>query len=250
MRFSTYLNESKSVKNEATLVLHKILHMIDHGHVDVTDKDIRFAVGPMIHMGAYNKLQVVIRKANSIGVKLGKLREGEGSVIVIDTKTLPERTKIDNLLSEKEVFEGFITAFTKYLSTVHDHKADHPQHASEAARSNNDNFEANYNALVAEFGEKIEEYQKAHDEVHSHVNNSADIIKHETTKISLRELQKEYLGTTEAEFLGLVKKLPGYTKFEKIEKELSTKLDSRLKAYYNTTVAPLLEEKEETTEEV
>lgn len=244
MRFSTFLNESKNLTNEATLVLHKILHMIDNGHVDESDKDIRFSVGAMIHKGAYSRLKVVIRKAETVSVKLGKVRDGEESVIVINTKKLPARDKIDSLLSEKTVYDGFIAAFIKYLSNVHDHKSDHPKHASEELHHNTTNFEDNYKALIGEFEEKMTEYTSAHDEVHSHVNNSADIIKHETTKLSIKELQKEMLGTSEAEFMSIVKKLPGYKKFEKLDKELVTKLDSRLKSYFNTTVHPLVQDKE------
>jgi hypothetical protein len=243
MRFSTYLNESKALKNEATLVLHKIIHMVDAGHVDISETDIRFTVGPMIHKGSYDKLKVVIRKADSIGVRLGKLREGEGAAIVIDTKKLPDRKKIDALLSETEVFNGFVKAFTQYLDKLHDHEGDYDKHDAEVATDNNDNFEDNYNALIAEFTKNnIEPYQQAFQEVHSHVNNNANIIKHETTKLSLKNLQSQYLGVSDTEFLSIVKKLPGYKKFDKLEKELNSKLDSRLKAYYRTTVKPLLED--------
>lgn len=245
MRFSTYLTENKNLKNEATLVLHKIIHMVDSGHVDMGESDIRFAVGPMVHKGSYSNLTVVIRKADKIAVRLGKTREGDGAAIVIDTKNLPDRKSIDALLSEKEVFNGFVDAFVDYLQKLYDRTAEHPKHDDEVEGENNSNFEDNYNALVAEFAKRnVEAYKTAFQEVHSHVNNNADIIKHETTKLSLKNLQKEYLGTTEAEFLGLVKKLPGFRKFDRIQKELKSKLDSRLKAYYLASVQPLLADAE------
>lgn len=245
MRFSTYLNENKSLNNEATLVLHKIIHMVDNAHVDISDADIRFAVGPMIHKGAYDKVQVVIRKADKIQVRLGKVREGDGAVIVIDTKKLPDRKSIDSLLSETEVFKGFVSAFVQYLQKLHDHDGDHEKHDAEIEVDNNTNFEDNYNELIAEFTKtKIEEYKSAFQETHSHVNNNANIIKNETTKLAIKKLQAEYLGASEAEFLSIVKKLPGYKKFDKIQKELSAKLDSRLKTYYRTTVKPLLADAE------
>lgn len=243
MRFSTYLNESKNLKTEASLVLHKIIHMVDSGHVDMGETDIRFSVGPMIHKGAYNKLQVVIRKGDTIGVRLGKPREGDGAVIVIDTKKLPERKKIDALLSEKEIFDGFVTAFVDYLQKLHDHDAEHGKHDAEVEVDNNAGFEDNYNALIAEFTKSnIEPYKTAFQEVHSHVNNNANVIKHETTKLSLKNLQKEYLGTTDSEFMTLIKKLPGFSKFKGVQKELTTKLDSRLKAYFLASIKPLLED--------
>lgn len=246
MRFSTYLNENKNLKTEASLVLHKIIHMVDGGHVDMGESDIRFAVGPMIHKGAYDKLQVVIRKADKIAVRLGKPREGEGAVIVIDTKKLPERKKIDALLSETEVFNGFVEAFVGYLQKLHDHDAEHGKHDAEVEVDNNSNFEDNYNALITEFTKSnIEPYKNAFQEVHGHVNNNANVIKHETTKLSLKNLQKEYLGTTDTEFLGLVKKLPGFKKFDHIQKELTSKLDSRLKAYFISSIKPLLADTEE-----
>jgi hypothetical protein len=242
MRFSTYLTESKSLKNEATLVLHKIIHMVDNGHVDMSENDIRFAVGPMIHKGAYDKLKVVVRKADKVGVRLGKVRDGEGAVIVVDTKKLPARDKIDSLLSETEVFNGFVEAFVQYLQKLHDHDAEHDKYAPEKEVEHSGNFEENYNALIAEFNEKLSEYENAHGEVHSHVNNNANVIKHETTKLSIKQLQKDYLGNTEDEFMSIVKKLPGYNKFDHLAKELKTKLESRLKSYYNTTVKPKLED--------
>lgn len=243
MRFSTYLNENKSLNNEATLVIHKIIHMVDKAHVDIGENDIRFAVGPMIHKGSYDKVQVVIRKADKIQVRLGKVREGEGAAIVIDTKKLPDRSKIDALLSETEVFKGFVSAFVQYLQKLHDHNAEYDKHDAEIEVDNNENFEDNYNALIAEFNDtNVEEYKKAFEETHSHVNNNADIIKNETTKLAIKNLQSEYLGSSESEFISLVKKLPTYKKFDKIQKELSAKLDSRLKTYYRTSVKPLLEE--------
>jgi hypothetical protein len=244
MRFSTYLTENKNLKTEATLVLHKIINMVDNGHVDMNDSDIRFSVGPMIHKGSYDGLKVVIRKAEKISVKLGKTKEG-APVIVIDTKKLPERKKIDSLLSEKDIFDGFVTAFVSYLQNIHDHLADHPKHDAEVEVDNNSNFEDNYNALIAEFTKSnVEAYTKAAEEVQSQVNNNANIIKTETTKLSIKNLQKEYLGTSEAEFLGIVKKLPGFKKFEHLQKELSSKLDSRLKTYFTSSVKPIMAEPE------
>ena len=240
MRFSTYLTENKNLKTEATLVLHKIINMVDNGHVDMNEADIRFNVGPMIHKGAYDALKVVIRKADKISVKLGKSKEGT-PVIVVDTKKLPERKQIDSLLSEKDIFDGFVTAFVSYLQNVHDHTADHSKHDAEVEVDNNSNFEDNYNALIAEFNKSnVEAYTKAAEEVQTQVNNNANIIKHETTKLSIKNLQKEYLGTTENEFLAIVKKLPGFKKFDRLQKELSTKLDSRLKTYFTASVKPIM----------
>lgn len=243
MLFSTYLIENQNLKTEATLVLHKIIHMVDNAHVDMGENDIRFAVGPMIHKGAYNGLNVVIRKADKISVRLAKPREGKGAVIVIDTKTMPTRDKIDTLLSEKDIFNGFLDAFVGYLEKLHDHNAEHPQHDSEREHANNGSFEDNYNAIIAEFTKtNIEAYKNATKEVNDQVNNNANIIKNETTKLSVLNLQKEYLGTSEAEFISIVKKLPGYKKFDHVAKELTSKLTTRLKSYYLAVVKPLTDQ--------
>lgn len=243
MRFSTYLNENKSLQNEATLVIHKIIHMIDSGHVDVNDTDIRFTVGPLIHKGSYNAVSVVIRKAAKPAIRLAKTRDKDGAVIVIDTKTLPERMKIDTFLSGKEVFDGFVSEFVKYLSTLHDHDADHDKHDSEAEQDNTTNFEENYTKLIKELEKSVEKYNTTKDEVNGHVENNANIIKHETTKLSIKNLQKEYLGTNEAEFMTIVKKLPAYEAFKGIDKELNSKLESRLKTYFASNIKALTDDK-------
>lgn len=240
MRFSTYLTENKNLKNEATLVLHKIISMVDNAHVDMNENDIRFAVGPMIHKGSYNGLKVVIRKGDK-GVRLGKLRDGSGAVIVVGVDRLPERKGIDTLLSKTDYFEGFVTAFVQYLNKLHDHDADHDKHDAEVEVDNTENFEDNYNKIVAEFTAKnVETYKKAYEEATGQTVDNANLLKREIVKLSVKNLQKEYIGTNEAEFLSLVKKLPEYKAFERIDKSLSAKLDARLKTYFASHVKPLL----------
>lgn len=240
MRFSTFLTENKNLKNEATLVLHKIISMVDNAHVDASENDIRFAVGPMIHKGAYNGLQVVIRKGDS-GVRLGKSRSTGNPVIVIGVDRLPDRKGIDTLLSKSDYFNGFVTAFTDYLKKLHDHDADYDKHDAELEVDNTENFEDNYNKIVADFAENnIEPYKKAFEEATGQSADNANLLNKETLKLSVKNLQKEYLGTNENEFLSIVKKLAGYKAFERIDKSLSSKLDSRLKTYFASNVKPLL----------
>lgn len=242
MRFSTYLNENKNLMNEATLVLHKIIYMVDGGHVDINDNDIRFYVGPMIHKGAYNKVKVVIRKGPEILVRLGRIRDTDEVAIVVDTKELPARDKIDTLLSEKEIFDGFVSAFVAYLTNIHDHNGKYEKHASELEIENSESFEDNYNELIKSFQkENIETYKKAVEELESHVNNNANMIKSETTKLSIKNLQKEYLGTNEQEFLSIIKKNPLFKKFEYVQKEKTEKLTSRLKTYFASVIKPMLD---------
>lgn len=223
MLFSTYLNESKNFRNEATLVLHKIIHMVDNGHVDMGENDIRFGVGPMVHKGSYDGLTVVIRKGGTETVRLGKTKDDK-PVIVIDTPKLPDRKEIDSMLEKRVFFDGFISAFSLYLQKMHNPNADYNKHADELELENNENFEDNYNALVAEFAKtNVEDFKKAIDEVNNHIDNNANLIKKETRKLSVDRLKSEYLGTSEAEFLSIVKKLPTYKKFDRIKKELKAK---------------------------
>lgn len=241
MLFSTYLNESKNLKNEATLVLHKIIHMVDNGHVDMGEADIRFAVGPMVHKGSYDNLQVVIRKGSVKSVRLGRSKDGKGAFIVIETDKLPDRKGIDSMLEQTEFFNGFVEAFVLYLQKLHDMSAEYNKHDDEVEAENNENFEDNYNALIAEFAESnVKAYERAVGEVNDHIDNNANIIKKETRSLSVKKLQSEYLGTSEAEFLSVIKKLPTFKKFDRIKKELKVKLESRLKTYYKTSVRPLL----------
>lgn len=240
MRFSSFLTENKNLKNEATLVLHKIISMVDNGHVEVTDSAMRFSVGAMIHKGAYNKLYVVVRKGES-GVQLGRSRTAEGvSAIVVGVDKLPDRKGIDTLLSKTETFNKFVEAFVTYLTRVHDHQGEHDKHDDEMEVENTGNFEDNYKALIAEFeSTNIDSYKKAVAEVTGSTEGNANSIHQEVSKMSLGNLKKEYIGTSEAEFLALVKKLPSYDKFTKIDKAMAAKADARLKTYYTGHIKQL-----------
>lgn len=240
MRFSTFLTENKNLKNEATLVLHKIISMVDNAHVDMGENDIRFAVGPMIHKGAYNGLMVVIRKGET-GVRLGKKRDGNGAAIVIGVSELPDRKGIDTMLSKTNYYDGFVEAFVQYLTKLHDHDAEHEKHDAELEIDNTENFEDNYKALIKEFEENnLTNYKKAYEEATGQSADNANLISKETLKLSVKNLQKEYLGMNEGEFVSIVKKLDGYKAFSGIDKSLTSKVESRLKTYFSTNIRELV----------
>jgi hypothetical protein len=240
MVFSTYLNESKSLNNEATLVIHKIMHMIDNAHVDYSDAGIRFSVGAVIHKGAYNGLQVVFRSGKTSAVRLGKDSRGKPTIVIDVVGDLPERKKIDTYLGKTEIFNAFVQEFTKYLKVLHDHAGEHSKYDHEVGSENTENFELNYNALISAFTDKnIAEYKKVVKSIEDGIVGMADMTKREAYTLSVKKLQKDYLGTTEAEFLATIKKLEEYKKFDNIDKELSGKLESRLKTYYHSTVTHL-----------
>lgn len=240
MGFSRYLTENKNLKNEATLVLHKIISMVDNGHVDATEDSLRFSVGALIHKGAYNKLFVVIRKGTE-GMQLGRSKTAEGvSAIVIGVDKLPDRKNIDTLLSKTDNFNKFVETFVTYLVRVHDHQGDHDKHDSEREVENNEGFEENYAALIAEFNDtNVSQYEKAVADVTGSTKDNGSAIHQEVSKLSLGNLKKEFIGNSEAEFLALVKKLPAYEKFTKIDKALAQKLEARLKTFYNGSIRSL-----------
>ena len=239
MRFSTFLAEKANTNNEAIFVLHKIISLIDNGHVDVSDSDIRFSVGHLIKQGALNELRVVIRKGSTEQVRVGVDKNGKAA-IVVDTKELPDRKSIDTLLSKKPVFDGFVAAFKSYMDTHHNHDAEYEKHENEVALENEGGFNENYEALIAEFKEKnIDVFEKTNAELNSYLETEATDLNSESVKGSIENIKRDILGTTETEFINIVKKLDTYKKFEGVSKELKTKLDSRLKSYFQSTVKPL-----------
>lgn len=243
MKFSKFLTEkTKSYTNEAILVLHKIVSMVDNAHVDINDRDIRFAIGPMIKKGSYNDVMVVIRKQPANGrARLAKMNNADKFAIVIDAKELPSRKEIDTFLSKQDVFDSFVDAFAYYLENYHDYSGEYEKYEPELEIENTEKFEDNYNALIAEFNEtNVDAFNKAAAELKSKIESTSNIISKHSYNIAIKNLQKEYIGTNESEFLVIIRKLGAFDKFLNIGKDLRQKLESRLKTYFATNVKPLL----------
>lgn len=236
MRFSMFLNENKGYISEATVTLHKIISMADSAHIDMGN-DIRFNIGSMTKTGAYEKLWVVIRVDGTKSVRLARFRADQNMAIVISVDSLPERDKIDTLLSSHAVYQNFIKTFASYLDKHHDHNAEYDKNDLEIAEENIKNFEENYNALIDEFkSTNLEQYKKTAEAVQTHIDSTANVIEQTTAKLSFEKLKKEYLGADVSEFLNIVKKLKSYEKFDKLDKTLKEKLESRLKSFYKSSV--------------
>lgn len=233
------LNEATSIQNEASLVFHKIVSMLDHGHVDMTEKSISFNVGALIKKSAYNSLEVVIRIGSNHEARLGKHKTKGHLVIAIETDELPARKQIDSFLERKEIAASFMRAFRSYAKKHHDHKAEHPKHREEIESEVNtpERFEELYGEVVKHVDEAVTNYGKTKDES-GDVFSKFNIHKQETQKVTMTILQKDFFGGTEDEFASkFMKMVPETAHLQKVYKE---KMISRLKTLYHAKVRSAL----------
>lgn len=225
------LNEETVVDNEASLVFHKIVSMLDHGHVDFEENAIRFNVGALIKKSSYNNLGVLIRKGANTSPRIGKHRSKGHIYIVMETDTLPDRKKIDSFLERPSIAKSFLKAFGEYLSKFHEETDDNHKTKEELEDSVNsvEKFEEIYKEVVANVDEAIKEYEKTKGESAS-VFAKYNVAKMETQKLSLGILQGEFFGNNEDEFAAkFLKSVPAANH---LQKEFKDKMLSRLRSLY------------------
>lgn len=250
MKFKEYLtlavlNEAhKSYENEATLILHKITDMIDDAHVDYTENQIKFNVGQLIKKGKYKNLGVVIRKSSSNKMRFGIANQSGQMAIVIDTIKFPQRHMIDDFLNNKNNAEKFVKAFHEYLEIGHNHNSEENEieltsHEQKNKNNTRESFETSYNALVKAINEKIKEFKSVTREVESQVNATGHHGKRLMLKTTINKLIKEYFGSSEREFNGIVGKLPEAKFIQTLQPDLKKKVLSRITDFYEDTIVGL-----------
>jgi len=213
--------------------------MLDHGHVDFSEKVITFNVGGLIKQSAYNKLVVTIRKGNNTAARLGVHRTNGTAHIVIETDKLPARDKIDSFLEDAGRAKSFMAAFSKYLNTMHADDPDAIKHADELQAEINapGKVEEIYDEIVKSVDEAIEAYKKEHDSAHE-VFGRFNITKQETQKATLGLVRSERFGNGPDEF---AKKFFGASSHAAhLNKEGKEKILSRLKSMYISKIHPML----------
>ena len=245
MKFSQFITENNTIKSEATLVIHQIISMLDKGHVDMSDKAIRFLVGPLVRKTNYNNIELVVRVGQKADAKLAKKKDGSYAIVIDTTGRLPKRKEIDTLLAKPELYNKIVTAFQRYLSNYYQNDPEsEKQYDDEIEDDNTSNFEENYEKLIADFTEKnIKKYEEAVGHAHSQIEQSANLIHTGTKDLVTQKLIQNHLGNTFEEFMTVIKELEPFSKFEKIDKELKEKLDARLKTFYHSKVKPMLSSK-------
>lgn len=251
MKFKEYLRdtlvEGSSYENEATLVLHKIVDMVDHGHVDVSDtsETMTFNVGQLIKKGAYKNLEVIIRKrGKNTKPRFGVSQKTGKMAIVMDVAKLPDRLEIDSLLSKKEMVAAFKEAFVKYLEIGHDHDDfnghEPTNHEKRKNHNNPKTFEESYAKLLKAIKNNIKSFESAALQASNEIENIGHHGKQEVHKIAIRRLASEYFGANEKEFKGVTSKLPEAEFMSHLETEFKKKVEARLGDFYEHTIAPLL----------
>lgn len=259
MNFRQYLREafvedtlmipegSKPYETEASLVLHKIIDMLDHGHVEMGEdgSKISFNVGQLIKKSPYKNLNVIIRKKDGKPkVRFGFSKNTGQLSIVIDTPKLPERHNIDDFLHKTEMADSFKKAFVEYLDVAHDPDGfnEHEPTNHEKKKTHNDRktFEQNYAALVNAVKKATKKFESSAIEAQNHIGDTAHAGKKEMFKLSIRQLATEFLGNNLKEFIKVVHKLPEAEFIGHLETELKKKIQTRLEDYFEDRIHPLI----------
>ena len=107
INFRDFLIEKiDNANNEADMVMQQMLHNVDESHVEYTDERLDFNVGIMVNRSAYSRLYVTILNSNTNSVKLARNMQKDGFSIVIETTNYPERSDIDRLLSNPNLYKS------------------------------------------------------------------------------------------------------------------------------------------------
>lgn len=237
--FQMYLTEKQGHQSRASLVFHKIISMLDHGHVDFTEKHVKFNIGALVKDSSYNNVNVLIRKGSNSGARLGISKADHASYVVIETPTLPTRDKIDSFLESDKVAKSFITAVSQYLAKLHheDPEAHKTSDEMQSITNTPERFEEIYGEIVRSVDEAIEKYNASKEET-GKAFTKFNVIKQETQKITHGLVAKEYFGNSEGEFAK--KFIAANTDAAHFDKDMKVKLESRLKTLYISKVKPLL----------
>lgn len=237
MGFKDFFASSKTVTNEVDLILNKLIDMLDNAHVDKRDNGYEFNVGQVTKSTNYDGLDVVIRFGQSPNVRYGKKKNEGNCVIVIDVQEEVARVDLDDLIESKEVASKFKAELLKFLKS--DYKVDgdkSPYHKNEkvAGANTRESFEDSYYSLIDAIKSSIEKYTEAKKEIDSQIDQTASAAKQEVLRISLQNLKKESVGSSEKEFIKIMMRLPEAKFADLLEKEQKKKLLSRLADYYES----------------
>lgn len=242
MSFKNYLIEQHSHKllERHDIVLQQIIDMIDSGHIDYAEDKVDFDIGTLIGQPKLKGLGVAIRKSadKSKKVRLGQ-REDGGYAIVIDTDEIPVRQDIDALLSSKDVYGQFGSAFNRYMKTYFDKTKEYDSTKNEvlAQTNNRDAFEGYYSELLKGIGEYRTEYDSAVGEIDKELGTVAHSGRKLSLELAKQKLRDEYIGATDKDFISKVMKLPNAKFGDNLNKDWKAKLEARLGSYYGANFA-------------
>lgn len=232
MNFKQFLIEF-AINNRYELAYNKLIYALDDAHVTTKDSYYEFNLGSVIKDSAYNGLTVRIQRGPKEQVKLGRHSDGR-NVMVMYAKELPERSKIDSLLSDnKDLLNGFIDELEKF---THIYKGDKEQKLSKQEKRhellNKDSFEKRYEEFIKAVDQKFEEYDTVLKDLKDQSEKTVSAFKMASLESAKQKLKADYFGATEKEFIKKMFKLPEAEFIDSLEKEMVDKLTKRLENYY------------------
>ena len=235
MGFKQYLIE-RHVNGKYNIAFHKLLSALDSAHIEASDDKYEFNLGSVIKDSVYNNLMVRISKGSEEFVKFGNA--GEKYFIVISTKRLPTRMKIDTFISSKEEVKN------KFIEYLADYAANHVDHDNieknkyELTDELHDkgSYEEKYDALITAIQKTFTEYSKTVDDLDGRATRTANDLKKSSIGIAKDNLKKEYFGTNDQEFIKIAMKLPEADFINLLDKETKDKTLKRLASFYDQKV--------------
>lgn len=235
MSFKTFLIEQYA--GPQAITYQKLLLALDTAHMTKTENYYEFNLGAVVDDSSLRGLNVRIQKSDTNTVKLGQRKDGKYLMVVFSTK-LPERTEIDTLLSSnKSLMNKFIKKLAQFENGFKgetDIEEEPRMTKRERIVDANDSksFEENYQKLISAIEQKKKEYDLAVKELDAQEEKTVNQIKKATIRQAKDKLKLEALGKSEGEFIKNALKLPEADFAKSIDKELMTKLKSRLENYY------------------
>lgn len=233
IRLKDFLIEQYSNKtiNSAQLILQRIIDMADDGHLEYSDERITINIGRLIKNKQLNNLSLIIRKNSTPNIRMG-IDNDENNVIVIDTKTLPKREKIDSFLAHARYFDRIVEKINEYLTKYHKENDSDEESSYEKRQNNNsrESFENNFAELKSKINDSVQEYKKSKKSLEREMNSTGAPSRKEMLTLAIKKLKDDILGATSKEFIS--KTLKDVDFVNHLDKEWKNKLISRLEDYY------------------
>lgn len=231
MKFIQYLIE-KQESGRHEMTYHKLISALDAAYVAKKPNYYEFNLGTVVKDATLSGLTTRIQKGPRTEVKLGKNKEGN-MVLVIFTPTLPERSKIDSLLSKsKEILSGFVQNLDTFYTSYRGEDEKFTAHEKSERMNSKDSFEDGYDALVDAIEQKFQEYNAAVGELDKEEQSTVHLFTKSSLGLAKEKLKNDYFGNTEKEFIKKMYKLPAAEFVQHLSKESINKLNKRLQNYY------------------
>lgn len=217
------------------LTYQKLIMALDKAHISKNEGFYEFNLGSVVKDSTLKGLFVRIQKSDSTDVKLGKHKDGR-YVIVIFTNELPERLKIDSMLSwNKALMSDFVQCLQTYYDDYREQTSTDSNTKQERIEqlSNKQTFEESYDKLIAAIEEKMVQYNAAVKELEKTEKFSVNIIASTSAVAAKAKLKEDYFGKTDREFVKKMLKLPEAEFVAYLDKEVQKKVEKRLENYYD-----------------